>query len=278
MPPDALPLQLNGAIDCFREAVANDRRVRAAFIGGSLASGTWDEHSDLDLYVIVDDGDYEAVFADRRSFLEAMGPVVLAEDFDGFGFDMVVFMLADGVEGELAFGRRSGFAHIHGGPYRVFMDRDGLLEGMTFPPSRPSPSQRRRSVDRTLAWFWRQLSLFATAAARGRAWTAYGYLEKARREALDLVWLLDAPGSWPGGFEKLEEQPGTERAEPIGRTLVDLDLDRQLLAAQDLAKFVTERGRRAAAAVGHPYPEALEAAVRRKIVNIETRRSTDLGQ
>jgi hypothetical protein len=64
-------------------------------------------------------------------------------------------------------------------------------------------------VKRTLAWFWRQLSLFATAAARRRARTAYAYLEKARREALDLVWLLDAPGSWPSGFEKLEEHPGT---------------------------------------------------------------------
>jgi hypothetical protein len=63
---------------------------------------------------------------------------VLAEDFDGFGFDMVLFLLADGVEGEMAFGRRSGFSHIHGGPYRVLMDQDGLLEGMTFPPSGPS--------------------------------------------------------------------------------------------------------------------------------------------
>lgn len=271
MPPDAVPSHLRRAIDRFRKAVGDDPRVRAAFIGGSLAAGTWDEHSDLDLYLVVDDDEYDAVLAGRRSFLEAMGSVVLAEDFDGFGFDMVVFMLSDGVEGELGFGRRSGFAHIHGGAHRVLMDRDGLLEGVTFVPAGPGADQRRASVGRTLAWFWRQLSLFATAAARGQVWTAFGYLERARREALDLVWLLDAPEAWPRGFEKIEEHPGTDRAVPVAETLVDLDPARQLAAAWRLADFVGEHGRDACAVIGCDYPERLEGVVRRKISAISSR-------
>ena len=37
--------------------------------------------------MIVDDAHCDA-FAQRLSFLEAMGTLILAEDFDGFGFDM----------------------------------------------------------------------------------------------------------------------------------------------------------------------------------------------
>jgi predicted nucleotidyltransferase len=38
-------------------------RVVAAFLGGSRVAGTVDEYSDLDLYLIVRDEDYDAFFA-----------------------------------------------------------------------------------------------------------------------------------------------------------------------------------------------------------------------
>jgi hypothetical protein len=143
-----------------------------------------------------------------------------------------------------------------------------MLECVTFDSLGPELSQRVASVPRTVAWFWRQLSLFATAAARGRAWTAYGYLQLARREALDLVWWLEAPGAWPGGFEKLEQYVGNGMAEPIAATLVGLDLDAQLVASRALADLVTELGPVACRDVGCEYPEALEATVRQKLRSV----------
>ena len=265
MVPDEAPAEIRVAVESFRRAVAADPRVAAAFIGGSYATSSWDEYSDLDLYVIADDPHYLGVFADRLSFLEAMGTIVLAEDFDGFGFDMVVFMLAAGIEGELGLARRSSFAHIHGGAYSVLEDPDRLLDGVTFPLRCPTPEQRSRSLERTLAWFWRQLSLFATAMARGRAWSAFGYLEQARREALDLVWWMDAPDSWPGGYEKLEVYPGIERLEHIAATLCGLDLADQRAAAETLAEFTAHHGRSACAAAGCRYPDLLEATVRTRL-------------
>jgi hypothetical protein len=147
----------------------------------------------------------------------------------------------------------------------VLIDRDELLDGVTFDLQRPTVEQRSGSMERTVAWFWRQLSLFATAAARDKAWTAYGYLAQARREALDLVWWLEAPESWPAGFEKLEQQVGVERVTPIATTLVDLDLNHQETAAELLAEFMAEKGREACARVDRDYPDLLEATVRRKI-------------
>ena len=63
-----------------------------AFLGGSHAAGTADDYSDLDLYLIVDDQNYDTFFAERRAFLGRLGEPVFFEDFSDFGFDMVVFI------------------------------------------------------------------------------------------------------------------------------------------------------------------------------------------
>lgn len=268
-PPEEAPEGIRVAIGRFREGVQGDPRVLAAFVGGSFAAGTWDEHSDLDLYVIADDADYDEVFAERVSFIEAMGQVLLAEDFDGFGFDMVVFMLAGGIEGELGLGRASGFTHIHGGPHRVLADREEILEGVEFELARPSAGEQAESVERTVSWFWRHLSLFATAAARGRAWTAFGYLEHARRNALNLVWLLEDPGSWPGGFDGFEDVAGGEQVAAMATTLVGVDLESQRAAAGTLARLVAQDGRAAYQLAGRRYPDRLESTVLDKLDGLE---------
>src|SRR5215211_7129467 len=77
-------------------ACREDTHVVAAFLGGSHVAGTDDEYSDLDLYLIVRDEDYDAFFAERRAFLSRLGEPVFLEDFSGFGFDMVVFIFSGG--------------------------------------------------------------------------------------------------------------------------------------------------------------------------------------
>ena len=102
------------ALNRFVTASQADARIVAAFQGGSPVAGKDDEYSDLDLYLIVGDKDYETYFAERRAFLGRLGEPVFFEDFSECGFDMVVFVFSDGMEGELALGRASGFDHIHG--------------------------------------------------------------------------------------------------------------------------------------------------------------------
>lgn len=124
------------AMERFRVAAAADDLVLAAFLGGSYAAGRATETSDLDVYVITRREDYDAFWARRRAFIATWGDPVSLEDvldFEGLGFDMVLFEFRDGVEGELAFGHTDNFMVIHGGPYEVYVDRDGLLDGVEFP-------------------------------------------------------------------------------------------------------------------------------------------------
>jgi len=129
-------------INSFVRACQSDVRVVAAFLGGSHVAGTDDEYSDLDLYLIVRDEDYDAFFAERRAFLGRLGEPVFLEDFSSFGFDMVVFIFSGGVEGELALGRASGFDHIHSGPFEALVDKEGILEGEVFPSHKPTDEEQ----------------------------------------------------------------------------------------------------------------------------------------
>jgi hypothetical protein len=110
--------------------------VLAAFLGGSLAAGTARVDSDVDLYVITREEDYEALWSRRADFMRSWGEPRSLEDvrdFEGLGFDMVRFELPNGVEGELAFGHDGNLLSLHGGPYEVLVDRIGVLDGVVFP-------------------------------------------------------------------------------------------------------------------------------------------------
>ena len=90
----------------------------------------------MDVYVIAREADYDALWERRRALLEEWGDVAFVEDrpnFEGLGFDMVLFEFADGVDGEIAFAHTGNFMVMHGGPYRVLLDRTGLLDGVEFP-------------------------------------------------------------------------------------------------------------------------------------------------
>ena len=67
-------------LERFVAACREDTRVVAAFLGGSHAAGTADEYSDLDLYLIVGDKNYDTFFAERRAFLGRLGDPVFFEE------------------------------------------------------------------------------------------------------------------------------------------------------------------------------------------------------
>jgi hypothetical protein len=95
-----------------------------------------------------------------------LGEPVLLEDFNGFGFDMIIFMFRGGVEGELALGRESRFDHLHGGPFSILVDKKGLLAGTTFPRLQPAEAEQRERLRHLIYWFWRDVSVFSKAMAR----------------------------------------------------------------------------------------------------------------
>ena len=116
MPSFSSPLFHNQqtVINRFTSACQDDSRVVAAFLGGSHVTGTVDIYSDVDLYLITRDEDYEDFLAGRKAFVALLGEPLFLEDF-GIP-NCKFFVLSDGTEGELWIGSESGFDHIYSGP------------------------------------------------------------------------------------------------------------------------------------------------------------------
>ena len=243
----------------FVAACQADERVVAAFLGGSYARGAVDAYSDLDLYLITSDAAYDRFVAEHQAFLHRLGTPLFMRDFTDYGFDLILFMLADGTEGELGLGRAGHFTHIHSGPYTVLLDKQGVLDGAVFPVAAVPEAEQVETLRDVTGWFWHNLSHFITALGRGQVWAAAGALEDLRRSCVNLARLRHDFSARADGYEKLELALPIEEVAPLAATFVPLAPAALLRAALVLARFYQDLAPALAQAHGLPYSADLAA-------------------
>ncbi len=248
-------------LERFVEACVADERVIAAFIGGSFAAGRADDFSDLDLYLVTEDETYSDFFAERQDFMRHLGQPVLLEDFNEFGFDMVVFTFVDGVEGELALAGASNFDHIHGGPHTVLVDKRGLLAGKAFPLYTLTEEQQSRTLRKLIVGFWDSLSCFIKVMHRSQLWSAYGSLDQMRMTCLKLARLKHDFSSEQTAYSKVEEIVPEEELLPLTQTCCPLEPGPMLEAARVLLQFYRQMVPKLAEEHGITRPLDLERVV-----------------
>lgn len=250
----------------FIAACQTDKRVVAAFLGGSYASGTADAYSDLDLYLITTDAMYDDLKASYETFLRLLGEPLFLQNFDDFGFDLLVFTLADGTEGELALGRESHFSHIHGGPYRTLLDKKGTLSGVVFPWYEPPHATQIETLHGLIYWFWHDLSHhFIKSLARGQLWSAYGALEDLRRTCINLARLRQNFSMVAEGYEKVEQVLPAEQLSALQATFCPMERQAMLRAALIIVGFYRDMAPALAQAYGIPYPAELARVVFKRL-------------
>jgi predicted nucleotidyltransferase len=242
----------------FVAACQADERVMAAFLGGSYARGTPDAYSDLDLYLITTDEAYDDFTTSHEAFMRRLGEPLFLEDFNEYGFDLVLFIFADGTEGELGLGRESHFHHIHGGPYKVLLDKKGILAGVVLPSYEPAQAEQIEKLRRLVNWFWHDLlHHFITPMARGQLWSAYGALEELRLTCVNLARLRQNFSAEVEGYEKVEQALPVEQLAPLQATCCPLEQDAMLQAALSIVRFYQELAPPLAQAHGIPHPADL---------------------
>jgi predicted nucleotidyltransferase len=252
-------------LERFTKACNADERVAAAFLGGSFARGAADAYSDLDFYAITTDDGYDSFYADRQAFMRRLGNPVYLDDFNEFGFDMVLFTFDDGVEGELALARASRFDHIHGGPHVVLVDKQGLLAGKTFPPYQPSEDDQRRALRHEIYSFWDTLSYFVRTIYREQMWSAYGALNEMRMKCLKLARLRRDFASEHTAYSGVERVLPQEELRALEPTCCPLERAAMLEAASILVAFYRQVAPPLAAEHGIEYPDGLERIVLRRL-------------
>jgi Nucleotidyltransferase domain len=249
----------DAAVKRFQITCERDPQIVAAFLGGSLAAGTADEVSDLDVYAVTREPDYAEFFTRRELFMQSWGrPVFLADtlNFEGLGFDMVHFVLDDGVNGELALGHTGNFRVLHGGAHKVLVDKIGLLDSVTFPLYVPSESQRRQQVEHALKWFWLDFIQLAKHAQRKNEVTAVLHLTRLRSQCVSLLQIA--------GAVALVNDVSTFSTRLASSTAIR-DLDDLRTAALAIADVHRDLGTLVGKRFGCDYPVELAAVAREKL-------------
>jgi hypothetical protein len=233
------------AVSRFCNACQREELIIAAFLGGSLAAGIADEVSDVDIYTITHEVDYPAFFARREVFMRSWArPLLLIDtlNFEGLGFDMVHFVLDDGVHGELALGHSGNFRMLHGGPHRALIDKVGLLDGVTFPLHVPTAAERRRQTARALSWFWLDFIQLHKHLHRQHRLAVAAQLARLRTHCVELLVVA-------------RTQNVTVDVQVLSdRLAATVGMSDPAAAARAIAQLHQELGSRLAIHFGLPYP------------------------
>lgn len=244
---------VQGFIDRFVGVCQADDRVVAALLVGSRADGTADGHSDLDLHVITSDLAHAAFMASRTDFARALGDPLFLEDFEIPRMAFAIY--ADGTELELTI---VPVADLNlSGPYRVLLDKAGVIGPAAARPPAP-PAVDLETIRRQVNWFWHDLSHFIAATGRGQLWWAYGQLDDLRRYCLNLARLDTDPAEEPEGYWKVEHFLAEGDLAALRATVVPMERDAMLAAAQAVLALYRERAERLSREHGLAYPARLD--------------------
>ena len=168
-------------LDALLDLLQHDPAVRAAWLFGSMGRGDEDALSDLDLWVVVEDGQFPAILADPRAWAARVGQPVLWLEVpqnapQGGAYGMTCY---PGAVAPLIvdwYWQPCGLAHIPG-EVRLLFERAaaGQADGEKRLERRDSPphfgegqplAPAKPPLLHTLSFFWLMLMITAKYAAR----------------------------------------------------------------------------------------------------------------
>jgi predicted nucleotidyltransferase len=258
-------------LDRFVAACKLNADIVAAFLGGSYARGTADRYSDIDVYVIVSDDAFDDFNTNRDEFLRLLGEPLFIENFDIP--NIVFFIYADGVEGELGIGSESKYTDIHAGPHILLVDKKNILSGVEFAPAELDPLERAEQLRRLIYWFWHDLSHFITAMQRGQLWWAQGQLEALRRYCVNLLRMRHNFSDLEAGDEpyfKIDQTVPVGQLSVLEETFCLREKAAMLKSGVILVKIYKELATSLARAHDIPYPEALERIMVQRLEDLQS--------
>lgn len=195
------PVTRDRLLQVLQAALLGDRRVRAAWEGGSAAFDALDDWSDVDAVAVVDDEAVDAVFACVEQALQVLSPIELRLPMPtAAGYAQRFYRLRDAGEFlvvDLVLMRRSDpllfrEVELHGRG-RTWFDRDGLLHERHLDLA-ADQAQAQARVQPLCDAFAMFQHLVRKEVARGRATDALAFYQAwTLRPLAEALRLLHAP-------------------------------------------------------------------------------------
>ncbi len=213
--PAAHHALLRSIVDCLRRSPD----VLGLLAGGSFASDTMDEYSDLDLLVVVQPTAWPGILERRRHLASTLGPMLGAFTGEHVGEPRLLIALYGPplIHVDLKFLPSSALNDRVEDPVVLWDRTNSLTSLLAATPGRYPAPDPQWIEDR----FWIWIHYAATKLARGELFEVLGFLAFLRSHVLGPLALAEA-GVPPNGVRRLE-QSARGRADIIRATIARYD-------------------------------------------------------
>lgn len=249
-------------IAAVADSLSEVEAVRGLFLSGSFGRGTADTWSDVDFVIVAAADDHATLAADWRQRLEAITPIVFWQELSRGG--VVINAISERwLRCDVSLATPDTFSHRARNLVVPLIDRDGLHAALpeTLPPRSPDAGYVRYVIHE----FIRMLGLLPVGAGRGEYVTMVLGVGMMRGH-LEGLLMQDVTTPDPGGILHLSKLLPADQMQLL-ESLPYPGPDRDALIAANLAiaREFMPRARAMADRLGIAWPEAFEAATRKRV-------------
>lgn len=254
--------QQRALIERIQTLLESEPRVHGAWLSGSLGKGEGDAFSDVDVLVLVAQGDSPLVSGDLAKRLGEVAPVGLMNSL--FGGRVLNVVTEDWQRFDLSFAEGGEIGRFDANALTPLFQREGAAPvAQPVVPYEPSPEGLRRMVEE----FLRVLGLSVVGAGRREYVLMMWGAELLLRMTMDLMLEENriAPGARGGALHRNPFLSEAQRMELEGVPPLSATHESALAVNGYIASIFLPRARRLASEIGASWPEAFEAATRRHV-------------
>lgn len=218
--PSIIPQLHTELLERVRSAIARDTRFNALLAGGSYIHGGFDQHSDLDFVVVVEDDQYQEVMSSRHDFAQRIGGLLSAFTGEHVGEPRLLICLYGPslIHVDLKFVTPADLGRLVERPAVIFARDPARTQAVldaaivAWPNLAPEWFEQR-------AWIW--LHYGTTKLARGELFEAIGILGFFREQVLGPM--LHRRASRPQRGVRRLESMDNHASEQLARTVATHD-------------------------------------------------------
>ena len=249
-------------IAAIEAKMAHKEAVRGLFLAGSYGRGTADEWSDVDLVALAAPEDHAAIAADWRQVLHGITPIVFWQELNRGG-TLLNAVSEEWLRCDLNIVTPENFGRRAKNTVRPLIDRDGAYDGL--PDSLPPRQPDKGTVSYLIHEFIRMLGLMPVGAGRGEYVTMVLGVGMMRGH-LEALLMQDVTNPDPGGILHQSTLLPPEQMDLL-KSLPYPGPEREALIEANfaVAREFMPRARAMAERLGIVWPEAFEAATRRRL-------------
>jgi len=164
-----------------------DHRIEGAYVVGSMADGTADEYSDIDLYVVVKEEHYAEVYGERFEFAKHIGDVLSTFEVEWPNCQMLGTIYRNYVEIDICY-TKLGQAEVFSDRYKVVLDKSGRVRNALI--VREYPRDPKTELESQTEFALYNVLHAINMLHRGEYWFSIRQIEILRKRIVALIELL----------------------------------------------------------------------------------------